>query len=120
MRLLALAALAAAAGGAVVFVWLFGSGAVFGQEAAAWPTTKAIVRARILGDDLVKLSADPEKYVATRDGEREYLRLLRGRGITLVDRGGSGMMFRDHGGRRCAGYSYAFTSALVVYHAPEC
>ena len=65
MRLLALAALAAAAGGAVVFVWLFGSGAVFGQEAAAWPTTEAIVRARILGDDLVKLSADPEKYVAT-------------------------------------------------------
>ena len=102
------------------FVWLFGTGTVFGQEAGVWSTARSIVQTRVLGEDVVKLSNEPEKYVVTADGRPEYLDALRRRGLTLVDQGGSAMSFRTDRGRRCVGYVYAFTSALQVYYAPEC
>ena len=103
-----------------VFVWLFGSGAVFGQEAPAWPTAKAIVQTRVLGEDLVRLESDDEKYVATRDGRDEFLRLMRRRGYTLADQAGGGLFFRKRDGSGCAGTVLQFTSNLNVYYPPSC
>jgi hypothetical protein len=102
----------------VVFLSLFGSGAVFGQEAGFGPTVEAIVKTRVLGDDLVLLSEHPEKFVANDDGRAEYFELLRHRGVRLVDQAGGGLLYRDAHGRRCSGTVEQFTADLVVYRAP--
>jgi hypothetical protein len=120
MRRRALAAGAVIVALSAGFVYLFGSGAVFGQEAGFVPTTKAIVQTRVLGDDLVRLDTEGEKYIATYEGTDDYLRLMEARGLTLVDRAGGGMFFRHRDGRRCGGTVEMFTAELFVYRAPAC
>lgn len=97
------------------FVWLFGSGAVFGQEAGAWPTARAVVQTRVLGDDVVKLTREPEKYVATPGGRRDYLALMRRRGYAFEEQMGSGIGFRARDGRRCHVTVEQLTASLEVY-----
>ena len=120
VRRAAIGALCAAVLVVAAFAWLFGSGAVFGQEADTWETTKVIVRARVLGDDLVRLSEPPERWVATDDGRRDYLTMLQAQGFTFVEYFGGGMLFRRSDGARCAGSVEQFTAVLVVYTAPGC
>ena len=105
---------------AIAFVWLFGSGAVFEHDAGEWATAKAIVQTRVLGEDLVLLRDDPEEYVATFEGESDYLRLMDERGLVLRDRLGGGMLFRDRDGEPCMGSVEMFTANLNVYTAPSC
>ena len=105
---------------AIAFVWLFGSGAVFGDEAGTWPTVRAIVQTRVLGHDLVRLTREPEKWVATGAGIHLYYDMMERRGWRLVDRAGGGLFFRGRSGRRCNGSVYQFTANLAVFHVPDC
>lgn len=111
--------LVAGFGGA--FGYLFGGGAVLGQETGAWATTRAVVQTRVLGSDLVKLSDDRERYVARGDeGRAAFFQLMQERGFRHVEQMGAGHFYVGGGGVRCVGGSRQFTSRLMVYDVPTC
>lgn len=102
---------------AILFILLLGVISfrdIIFQEGNPLPVAIGILKISIAGEQIVKISADPDKYIIkTQDGYKPYIKLMESEGWGFIEQMGSAVIF-DRNGQRRASTSRMLTSYYMI------